>query len=423
MLDIRFIKENQEKVRAALKIKNVTFDFDAFMALDAKRRELIQKTDDLRSQQNATNEEIVKIKKAKGDASSQIAEMKVISDSIKKLEEEFAPVKTEFEHLMHFIPNIPHSTAPWGGPEANEVVRSWGELPKFSFKAKDHIELSEKLGMMDFRCSSKLAGAGFSLYKDAGAKLERALINFMLDLHTGEHGYLEMSPPFMVNRATMTCTGQLPKFEQDMYHVEGEDLYLIPTAEVPVTNILREVTVEESDLPIKFCAYTPCFRKEAGSYGKDTRGLMRLHQFDKVELVKFVKPEDSYEELEKLVKEACKVLELLNIPYRVLSLAAGDMSFSASKCYDLEIYAAGLERWLEVSSCSNFEDFQARRGDIRFRRNGKRELVHTLNGSGTALARLVICILENNQNEDGSINVPPVLRKYLNGQEAIRAKH
>jgi seryl-tRNA synthetase len=423
MLDIRFIKENQEKVRAALKIKNVTFDFDAFLALDEKRRDLIQKTDALRSQQNATNEEIVKIKKAKGDASAKIAEMKEISDRIKRLEEEFAPVKAEFENQLHYIPNIPHETAPWGGPEANAVVRTWGELPKFGFKPKDHIELSEKIGMMDFKCSAKIAGSGFSLYKDVGAKLERALINFMLDLHTAEHGYLEMSPPFMVNRATMTCTGQLPKFEQDMYHVEGEDLYLIPTAEVPVTNILREVTVEESDLPIKFCAYTPCFRKEAGSYGKDTRGLMRLHQFDKVELVKFVKPEESYEELEKLVKEACKVLELLNIPYRVLALAAGDMSFSAAKCYDLEIYAAGLDRWLEVSSCSNFEDFQARRGDIRFRRNGKRELVHTLNGSGTALARLVICIIENYQNEDGSISVPPVLRKYLNGQETIRAKH
>lgn len=419
MLDVKFIRENTDKVKEALKAKNVDVDIVGFLKLDETRREFIAKIDSLRALQNKTNEEIVAIKKQKADASEKIAEMRDVSRQLKELEEEFRPIKEEFDSRLLYFPNIPHESAPVGGESENEVVRHWGDKPEFSFKPKDHIELAEKLSMMDFKAAAKLTGSGFALFKGQGALLERALINFMLDLHVCEHGYTEVSPPFVVNRASMTGTGQLPKMEEDLYKLPEEDYFLIPTAEVPVTNIQRDTVIKEEDLPIKYVAYTPCFRREAGSYGKDTRGLMRLHQFDKVELVKFVKPEDSYAELESLLANAEKVLQLLNLPYRILNLATGDMSFAAAKCYDIELYAAGLDRWLEVSSCSNFEDFQARRSNIKFKGGAKKQIVHTLNGSGVALARLVIAIMENYQNEDGTITVPEVLRKYMHGKEKI----
>jgi seryl-tRNA synthetase len=419
MLDIKFIRENSDTVRKALRAKHVDFDLDAFLELDGRRREFVSRIGDLRAEQNRVNDEIAALRKQKQDAAARIEEMKELSSRIKALEEEFKPVRDEFEHKILFLPNIPHVSVPEGDPSNNKIVREWGTKPELSFKPQDHITLSEKLDIMDFKTAAKITGAGFSLYKGMGALLERALIQFMLDLHVIEHGYTEVSPPFVVNRATMTGTGQLPKLEDDMYRLKDEDFFLIPTAEVPVTNIHRDTTIDVSMLPVKYVAYTPCFRREAGSYGKDTRGLVRLHQFDKVELVKFVRPETSYDELESLVGNAERVLQILNIPYRVVLLADGDLSFAAAKCYDLEIYAAGLDRWLEVSSCSNFEDFQARRSDIRFKDGGKKELVHTLNGSGVALARLVVAILENYQNADGSITIPEPLRKYMHGRERI----
>jgi len=319
------------------------------------------------------------------------------------------------------IPNLPHATLPVGDVSANKIVRSWGKEKKFNFKPLNHIELCQNLDIVDFNRATKITGSNFILFKGWGAKLERGLINFMLDLHTNKHGYTEIFPPFLVNRASMLGTGQLPKLEEDMYKLNDDDLFLIPTAEVPVTNMFRDEILEEDKLPIYYTAYTACFRREAGSYGKETKGLIRVHEFDKVEMVKFVKPEDSFDELEKLVVNAQEVLELLELPYRVVMLATQDLSFSASKCYDLEAYTAATDKWLEVSSCSNFESFQARRANIRFRRKeGKKvEFVHTLNGSGIALARTVVAILENYQQEDGSVLIPKVLQPYLNGQERI----
>jgi seryl-tRNA synthetase len=322
------------------------------------------------------------------------------------------------------IPNIPHSSVPVGDAFCKKTVRSWGELPKFDFKPASHIELSQHLDIIDFGRAAKITGSNFILYKGWGARLERALINFMLDLHIKKHGYTEVFPPFLVNRQSMTGTGQLPKLEEDMYRLKDDDLFLIPTAEVPVTNIFRDEILNEDDLPIYYTAYTACFRREAGSYGKDTKGLIRVHQFDKVELVKFVKPENSYNELEKLVLDAEDVLQLLGLPYRVAMLATGDLSFAASICYDLEAYAAGIDLWLEVSSCSNFESFQAKRANIKFRRKDTKKLdfVHTLNGSGIALARTVVAILENYQQKDGSVVIPQALRPYLDGKERIPSK-
>jgi seryl-tRNA synthetase len=346
----------------------------------------------------------------------------------------------ESDKLLLFVPNIPHFSVPVGNASCKKIVRSWGELPRFDFKPASHIELSRHLDIIDFGCAAKITGSNFILYKGWGAKLERALINFMLDLHTKKHGYTEIFPPFLVNRASMTSTGQLPKLEEDMYRLKDDDLFLIPTAEVPVTNIFRDEILNEDDLPIYYTAYTACFRREAGSYGKDTKGLTRVHQFDKVELVKFVKPETSYEELEKLVRDAEEVLQLLGLAYRIAVLSNEDLSFAASKCYDLEVYAVGVEEWLEVSSCSNFETFQARRANIKFRRTtgnlstssfgcaqdrfkagarGTTEYVHTLNGSGVALARTVIALLENYQQKDGSVLVPEVLQPYIDGKERI----
>jgi seryl-tRNA synthetase len=378
----------------------------------------------LRADRNKANDEISALLKEKKDAKPKISSMKVTSEKIKALEDKLKEIESEQDKQVMLIPNIPHESIPRGDATQNKVVRSWGEAPKFDFKPATHIDLAQNLDIIDFGRAAKITGSNWVLYKGAGARLERALINFMLDLHTKKHGYTEIFPPFLVNRASMTGTGQLPKLEEDMYRLKDDDLFLIPTAEVPVTNIFRSEILEEKDLPIYYTAYTACFRREAGSYGKDTKGLSRVHQFDKVELVKFVKPENSYDELEKLVADAEEVLQLLGLPYRVAMLATQDLSFAASKCYDLEAYAAGSDKWFEVSSCSNFESFQARRANIRFKRttdDGRRttEYVHTLNGSGIALARTVVAILENYQQKDGSILIPQALRPYFDGSTAL----
>ena len=347
--------------------------------------------------------------------------MKKVASGIDALEEKLREKEQETSKLLLLIPNIVDASIPVGEAKNNKIVRQWGEPKKFDFKPRPHTEICEYLDIVDFARGAKITGSNFILYKKKGALLERALVNFMLDLHTTKHGYQEMWPPALVNRASMTGTGQLPKLEEDMYRLKDDDLFLIPTAEVPVTNIHRDDILPEEDLPLYYTAYTPCFRREAGSYGKDTKGLVRIHQFDKVELVKFVKPENSFDELEKLVKNAESILQALGLTYRVVMLASGDISFAATKCYDLEAYAPGLDTWLEVSSCSNFIDFQARRANIRFRRKEtkKMEFVHTLNGSGVALARSVIAILENYQQKDGSVLVPEVLRPYMGGVEKI----
>jgi seryl-tRNA synthetase len=375
----------------------------------------------LRAKRNKINDEISALLKEKKDAKKTIESMKGLSNEIDKLEDALKLSEKELLDTLLIIPNIPHTSLPRGDASNNKIIRSWGELPKFDFKPVTHIEISQHLDIIDFNRASKITGSNFILYKGWGAKLERALINFMLDLHTKKHGYTEIFPPFLVNRASMIGTGQLPKLEEDMYRLKDDDLFLIPTAEVPVTNILRDEILNEDNLPIYYTAYTACFRREAGSYGKDTKGLTRVHQFDKVELVKFVKPETSYDELEKLVRDAEEVLQLLSLPYRVVMLATQDLSFAASKCYDLEAYAAGTDKWLEVSSCSNFEGFQARRANIRFRRKDTKKLdfVHTLNGSGIALARTVIALLENYQQEDGSVIIPQALRPYLDEKPRI----
>ncbi len=396
------------------------------MQLDEFRRKALSELEGLRAKKNKANEEITALLKAKKDAKDKISSMKIIAEKIDNLEDKLKEIDTELDKLLLLVPNIPHPSTPRGDASKKEIVRTWGKVPEFDFQPVTHIEISQHLDIIDFGRAAKITGSNFVLYKGWGARLERALINFMLDLHTKKHGYTEVFPPFLVNRPSMTGTGQLPKLEEDMYRLKDDDLFLIPTAEVPVTNIFRAEVLNEEDLPIYYTAYTACFRREAGSYGKDTKGLTRVHQFDKVELVKFTRPEDSYDELEKLVGNAEEVLQQLGLPYRVAMLPTQDLSFAASICYDLEAYACGIGRWLEVSSCSNFESFQARRANIKFRRangqTGKRatEYVHTLNGSGVALARTVIAILENYQQKDGSVLIPEVLRPYLDGQERIR---
>ena len=422
MLDLKFIRENTDKVKAGLASKRVTVDLDALLQLDIRRRQLIVKIDELKAKKNAANDEISGLIKNKQDPKPVIATMKSIAAEIDTLEPQVKVIDEQIQNILLFIPNIPHESVPKGGMEANQVVANWGDKPVFDFKPKTHVEIAESLDIIDFKRGTKLSGSNFILYKDLGARLERALYNFMLDLHTSQHGYREMAPPVVVNAASMTATGQLPKMKDDMYRLEGDDLYLIPTAEVPVTNIHRDEMLNEEDLPLYYTAYTTCFRREAGSYGKDTRGLVRIHQFDKVELVKFVKPEGSYLELESLLGNARRVFEILKIPYRVLLLATGDLSFAAAKCYDIEVYAAGMDKWLEASSCSNFEDFQARRGNISFKgKDGKKKgFVHTLNGSGVALPRTMVAILENYQTPDGDVIVPEALRPYMGGLEIIK---
>lgn len=425
MLDLKFIRENRDLVKESLKNRKLTIDIDELCALDEERRKLLSEVEELKAKRNKANDEITALMKQKKNPKEIIGEMKGVSLKIADFDKKVEEIEQKIAKFIYAIPNIPDKSVPVGGPESNKIVRSWGKNPTFDFNPKNHIELAENLGIISFGVASKISGSNFVLFMGLGARLERALINFMLDLHTKKHGYKEVFPPFLVNRRSMTGTGQLPKLEEDMYRLKDDDLFLIPTAEVPVTNILANETLDEDKLPIYYTAYTACFRREAGSYGKDTKGLIRVHQFDKVELVKFVKPETSYDEHEKLLKDAEEVLQALELPYRVVLLATGDISFSAAKCYDIELYAAGTDAYLEVSSCSNFTDFQARRANIRFKRNTQNvirrtEYVHTLNGSGVALARLVVAILENYQNKDGTIRVPKALISYMDGVEVIK---
>jgi seryl-tRNA synthetase len=421
MLDIKFIRENQDLVKQSLVNRNLKIDLAGLIKVDDSRRSILSELEVLRAQRNKANDEIGALLKEKKDAKEKIASMKEVSAKISQLESELKVLDAQVDSLLLTIPNVPHSSVPVGDPTKNLIVRTWGEPKRLDFKPATHIDLAQNLDIIDFNRATKITGSNFILFKGFGARLERALINFMLDLHTKKHGYTEVFPPFLVNRASMTGTGQLPKLEEDMYKLKDDDLFLIPTAEVPVTNIYRDEVLEEEKLPIYYTAYTACFRREAGSYGKDTKGLIRVHEFDKVEMVKFVRPEDSYDELEKLLKDAEEVLQLLGLAYRVNALATQDLSFSASKCYDLEAYAPGIDKWLEVSSCSNFESFQARRANIRFRKkdNKKLDFVHTLNGSGVALARTVVAILENYQQKDGSVIIAEVLRPYMDGEERI----
>jgi len=422
MFDLKFIRENKELVKKAIQNKNESLNLDELLRLDEKRRETISSVEELKRQRNLSNQTIASLKKEKKEAQVEIEKMREVSEKISSLDESLKNIEEDIEKLLLRVPNIPHSSVPVGFDEnSNVVVREWGELPKFDFEPRAHWEIGELLGILDLARGAKLSGSGFYALSGKGALLERGLINFMLDLHTRKHGYKEIWPPFVVNRASMTGTGQLPKLEEDMYLCEKDDLFLVPTAEVPVTNLHRDEILKAEELPIYYVAYTPCFRREAGSYGKDTRGILRVHQFDKVELVKFVKPEDSYEEHEKLVANAEEVLQLLKIPYRVRLLCTGDLSFAAAKCYDIEAWAPGVKKYLEVSSCSNYEAFQARRIGIKFKPDpkSKPEYVHTLNGSGVALARTVAALLENFQTEKGTVIVPEVLRPYLGGLEEI----
>lgn len=421
MLDIKYLREHLESVQQALVDRNDKTDLSGFSALDQQRRDLLGEGENLKAEKNRVSALIGKTKD-KSQVQGEIAQMKEVSARIKQIDDELRDVEEALRQLLLTIPNMPHADCPVGrDEEANVEVKTWGEIPQLDFAPKAHWDLGEELGVLDFERGSKIAGARFVLYRGAGARLERALINFMLDLHTDKHGYTETLPPFLVNRTTMTGTGQLPKFEDDLFHTEDVDYFLIPTAEVPVTNIHRDEILAEADLPLKYTAYTPCFRKEAGSHGRDTRGLIRQHQFNKVELVKFARPEDSEGELKGLLADAETVLQQLKLPYRVVDLCTGDIGFSAARTFDLEVWLPGQSCYREISSCSNFGDFQARRAAIRFRRAGvkKPELVHTLNGSGLAVGRTLVAILENYQQADGSIRVPEVLKPYMGGLEKI----
>lgn len=422
MLDIKFIRQNVDFIRKKMLERGIEIDLNPFLILDKRRRDILQEVEQLRSERNTVSKEIGERKKRGETVDELIEKMGAVSERIQKLDEELEKVESELQAILMMIPNIPHESVVYGiSSEDNPVVRYWGELPSFSFNPRPHWDIGEDLGILDFARGAKLAGARFTVYKGLGASLERALINFMLDLHIYQHGYTEVLTPFMVNRDCMIGTGQLPKFEEDLFHLDKVDYFLIPTAEVPVTNLHRNEILNEKDLPIYYVSYSPCFRAEAGSYGKDTRGLIRQHQFNKVELVKFTKPEDSYEELEKLTDNAEEVLRLLKLPYRTVSLCTGDLGFSAAKTYDIEVWLPGQNAYREISSCSNFEDFQARRASIRFRREGgkKVEFVHTLNGSGLAVGRTVAAILENYQQADGSVIIPEVLRPYMKGVDRI----
>lgn len=415
MLDLKFIRENVDVVKQAIINKGEKANVEKLMDLDGKRRRLIADVESERAMQNKMTLKISELKKTGQDAGHLIIEMRNLADSIKEKSEILKSIEEEIHEILIWIPNVPHSSVPIGSEKNNKVVKEWNVQIEQDFKPKPHYEIAEKLDIIDFTRASRMSGSFFVSYRGLGAKLERSLINFMLDLHIEKHGYTEIFPPFVTKRSAMFGTAQLPKLEEDMYQCELDELFLIPTAEVPLTNLHFNEILKGENLPVKYTAYTPCFRREAGAYGKDTRGLMRIHQFNKVEMVKFVKPVTSYDELETLLANAEEVLQLLELPYRVLTLATGDLSFAAAKCYDIEVYAKGLDKWLEVSSCSNFEDFQARRANIRFRpeKGGKLEYVHTLNGSGLALPRTVIAILENYQTDEGSIIVPSVLRKYM----------
>ena len=421
MLDLKFIRSNLDKVKEMLKNRGYDLDISVFESVDRERREILTTLESLRHQRNRVSEDIAAMKKKGEDASQIIGEMKQVSAHIKEREAELSHVEDKLNPFLMIVPNMPHESVAIGVDENdNPEIRKWGEIREMDFEPLPHWEIGERLGILDFARASKIAGARFALYRGAGALLERALINFMLDVHTREHGYTEVLPPFMVNSAAMTGTGQLPKFKQDLFKIEDWDYYLIPTAEVPVTNIHREEILKEEDLPYYYVSYTPCFRSEAGSYGKDTRGLIRQHQFNKVELVKFSRPEESWDELEKLTSNAEEILKRLELPYRVVSLCTGDLGFSAAKTYDLEVWLPGQNLYREISSCSNFGDFQSRRAGIRFKKKrGGTQLVHTLNGSGLAVGRTLVAVLENYQQKDGSVAIPEKLKPYMGGMEFI----
>lgn len=426
MLDLKLVREHPDQVQSGLGRRGMKVDLAEFLALDERRRSSQQEVEALRRKRNEVSEEIGRLKKTGLQADEKVAEMRAVGDTIARIETLMREAEEAQRNILLTIPNIPHASVPDGKDETGNVeIKRWSlqgtEPPALPFEPKPHWDIAEYLDIIDFDRAAKITGARFALYKGMGARLERALINFMLDIHTTQHGYTEVLPPFMVNKTSMTATGQLPKFEEELFKVENGAYYLIPTAEVPVTNIHQEEILPDEILPIKYTAYTPCFRREAGSYGKDTRGLIRQHQFNKVELVKFVRPEGSYNELETLLADAEEVLKRLALPYRVVALCAGDLGFSAAKTYDIEVWLPGQNRYREISSCSNFEDFQARRGNIRYRPKGgkKTEYVHTLNGSGLAVGRTVVAILENFQQADGTVLIPEALRPYMGGVERI----
>ncbi|MBZ2175423.1 serine--tRNA ligase [Schnuerera sp. xch1] len=422
MLDIKRIRNNSNEVKTGLEKRHGDFPIDRVLKLDENRRSLLTEMEQMKAKQNSVSKEIPKLKKEGKDISSILEEMRELSDKVKKMDEQIKEIDSELRDELLHIPNVPHESVVEGeSDEDNVEIRKWGEPTEFDFDAKAHWDIGTDLDILDFERASKLTGARFSLFKGAGALLERALINFMIDLHAVDHGFTEMLTPFMVNRESMTGTGQLPKFENDMFHLPSKDYFLVPTAEVPLTNFYRDEILDEEMLPIYLTAYTPCFRQEAGSAGRDTRGLIRNHQFDKVELVKFSLPENSYDELESLTNNAEEVLQRLGLPYRVVILSTGDLGFSAAKTYDIEVWMPSYGRYVEISSCSNFEDYQARRANIRYRKkdNKKVEYVHTLNGSGLAVGRTLAALIENYQQEDGSVTIPEVLKPYMRGLEKI----
>jgi seryl-tRNA synthetase len=422
MLDVKILREDLARVKERMATRGAQIDWDEFASLDRERRDALANLERLKERKNRLSGEIGKVKRSGGDATALMREVEEVAEGIRQAEPPVTALEARFEAFMLRLPNLPHPDVAVGrDASGNKEIRRWGEPAAFDFPAKNHWEIGEELGILDFTRAAKLAGARFALYKGAGARLERALINFMLDLHTGEHGYQEMLPPALANRAALTGTGNLPKFEEDLFRIESPELFLIPTAEVPLTNIHREEMLEREDLPIKYTAYTPCFRREAGSYGQDVRGLIRQHQFNKVEMVKLSEPENSYDELERMVQDAEGVLRRLKLPYRVVELCTGDMGFAAAKTYDLEVWLPGQATYREISSCSNCEEFQARRAQIRYRKDkkGKPLFVHTLNGSGLAVGRTLVAVLENYQQRDGSVVVPEVLRPYMGGLEKI----
>jgi len=426
MLDSKFVEDNLEKVIQGMKNRGAAFDADRFGELASGRRQIIKEVEDLEFKRNTGSKKFGELKrKGEHDEAEKLqAELKDLSDKIKSLDSERTRIEGEFREFLLGVPNLPDDSVPVGKDASGNVeVRKWGEPRNFGFTPKDHVEIGKALDIIDLDRAAKITGARFALYKGAGARLERALINFMLDLHTGEHGYREVLPPFMANSASFIGTGNLPKFEEDLFKINNTDYYLVPTAEVPVTNIHRDEILDGGELPVKYAAYTPCFRSEAGSYGKDVRGIIRQHQFNKVELVKFSDPDNSFDELEALTADAARVLELLGIPYRVMLLCTGDMGFSSTKTYDIEVWVPSENTYREISSCSNFADFQARRASIRYRPTGggKPRLVHTLNGSGLAVGRTLLAILENFQEEDGSVVIPEKLRPYMGGHDRITA--
>lgn len=417
MLDLKIIRDNPSFITESISLKGDKTDIGSILEYDRRRRRILEEVESLRALRNKVSEEISISKKNGEDTEDKITEMRELSQKIKAVEVSLRETESHLNEEMLRIPNIPHESVPKGKDSSdNKFVREWMEKPKYEFELKDHLELGEALGLLDFKRASKLSGSGFPLYMGSGAKLERSLINFMLDVQTEENGYKEVFPPFLVSRESALTTGQLPKFEDDMYKTSLEDLFLIPTAEVPVTNIHRDEILSAEELPISYAAYSACFRREAGSYGKDTHGFLRVHQFNKVELVKFCEPENSYEELEKIVSNAEEILKRLELHYRVVELSTGELSFAAAKCYDIEVWAPGEEKYLEVSSCSNFEAFQARRGNIRYRKSdGKIDFVHTLNGSGLATSRLMVALLETHQTEEGTVHLPEALIPYFGG--------